>query len=572
MSVVEPAATPAATTAAARRPAHLLLDVVAVVLLVGLALLGLTTTFGGWGFLLLGTGAAALGAGLAVLTSRLPLAVPISVVPLVGLLLGGPLALRSAGLGAGVPDLQTLSDVLQGATTGWGELLATLPPVDLAGAPALVPYLLGFLGGALATGVAVRTRSAALPLLPLLGVLVVVLLLRRPEGFAQDWYPLGFAALALVWMAVRGLELAPEAGETRGWSHGRLRRTAGAAVVIAAALLARHRPDCRRHVAGREQPAWCRRQRGRRQRARLTVAAVPELHRPGRRLPRQRARQAAAQAGRRSPRQPRAHRDPGPLRRQGVAPGQRHHARHRRRRLPAGRHRVDSGLSGPRIRVRVELAKAYRSAWVPTIGALSSFRFLFANGVSERDQLRYDLATSTAVVPLGLEPGNDYEFTAVLPPDELSASSQAVGGSGPRGRRNGARRPADQQGALQSRACDAQGLRPGALPARRGSVQRRSGCCGEPVPRRARPRPSGRRLPARPPPRGQRRAVRRSDGVAGQPGRRTGARGRGGRGPARRHRARRGRARVGGAARRRRQPGGPCRPRRSWASAPRAGT
>ena len=425
MSVVEPAATPAATTAAARRPAHLLLDVVAVVLLVGLALLGLTTTFGGWGFLLLGTGAAALGAGLAVLTSRLPLAVPISVVPLVGLLLGGPLALRSAGLGAGVPDLQTLSDVLQGATTGWGELLATLPPVDLAGAPALVPYLLGFLGGALATGVAVRTRSAALPLLPLLGVLVVVLLLRRPEGFAQDWYPLGFAALALVWTAVRGLELAPEAGETRGWSHGRLRRTAGAAVVIAAALLL-----ATGLTAGGTSPAG-NSLRG----VGGSAADVSGLDSPLRRFRSFTAQDAGSRDN--------VH-DKRLLKLVGAPPGSRVRIvtldRYDGKEWRPGNDtmrgtvddaflrvdtRVDSGLSGPRIRVRVELAKAYRSAWVPTIGALSSFRFLFANGVSKRDQLRYDLATSTAVVPLGLEPGNDYEFTAVLPPDELSASSQA---------------------------------------------------------------------------------------------------------------------------------------------------
>ena len=50
------------------------------------------------------------------------------------------------GLGAGVPDLQTLADVLQGSATGWVELLTTLPFVHVAGLLALVPDLLGFVG------------------------------------------------------------------------------------------------------------------------------------------------------------------------------------------------------------------------------------------------------------------------------------------------------------------------------------------------------------------------------------------------------------------------------------------
>ena len=33
---------------------------------------------------------------------------------------------------------------MQGSATGWGELLTTLPNVDLAGPPALVPFLLGY--------------------------------------------------------------------------------------------------------------------------------------------------------------------------------------------------------------------------------------------------------------------------------------------------------------------------------------------------------------------------------------------------------------------------------------------
>ena len=79
---------------------------------------------------------------------------------------GGPVALRSKGLGLGVPGAQTLADVLQGTLRGWGELLSTLPWVDLSGSPAMVPFLLGYLGAVLAGALAVRTRSAGAPLVP----------------------------------------------------------------------------------------------------------------------------------------------------------------------------------------------------------------------------------------------------------------------------------------------------------------------------------------------------------------------------------------------------------------------
>ena len=144
--------------------------------------------------------------------------------PIVAILFGGPVALREEGLGGGVPDLQTLADVMQGCVTGWVELLSTLPFVDVAGPPALVPYLLGFVGGTTAVALAVRTRSAGGPVLPLLAVLVAVLLLRRPEGGLLDWYPVAFAGLAIIWVVVRGLEFSADAGMARGGRQGRVRR------------------------------------------------------------------------------------------------------------------------------------------------------------------------------------------------------------------------------------------------------------------------------------------------------------------------------------------------------------
>ena len=86
---------------------------------------------------------------------------------------------------------------------------------------------------------------------------------------------------------------------------------------------------------------------------------------------------------------------------------------------------VASETEGRRIRVQVGVQKAYRSAWVPTIGSLTSLRFLYTDAESRRNELRYDPATSTAVIPLGVKGGNDYEFTAILPDDRLDRSMAA---------------------------------------------------------------------------------------------------------------------------------------------------
>ena len=183
-----------------RHPVWAVADVAAVLLLLALAVVGLASTFVGWGFLLL----AQIAAGLAVLvvlaTLRLPVIALVAAGTLAGILLARPVALRSGGFGGGVPDAQTLADVMKGSWTGWGELLTTLPRVDLSGPPTLVPFLLGYLGRLLACALALRSRSAAAPVLPLLGVLVGVLLLRLPATGLLEWHAVAFAVLGLAWV------------------------------------------------------------------------------------------------------------------------------------------------------------------------------------------------------------------------------------------------------------------------------------------------------------------------------------------------------------------------------------
>ena len=406
------------------------LDALAVLALVGLAELALANTFEGGDYLVVAGVAAVLGLLVAVLTARLPSGVLVGAVPVVALVFGGPVALHSKGLGLGVPGAATLADVLQGTLRGWGELLTTLPWVDLSGSPAMVPFLLGYLGAVLAGAVAFRTRSAGAPLVPLLAALAVALLVRRPDGTGSDrldWYPVAFAALAIGWLVVRSLRVAPGASAA-GAGHGRVARTAVATSLVAAALLvavpvtipfSASGAPVSEGVALREH--------------RAALVDVTALDSPLRRF--------------------RTFTDQGPGSLENVhdkvlftvrgAP-----AGSRVRMVTLDRYdgrewlpgndtepgtaddsflRIDSRVDNPRrgrvVRAQVSVTKAYRSAWMPTVGSLTSLQLIFADPREQRGEMRYNLATSTAVLPTGVGNKDPYEFTSVVPAAGVDAST-----------------------------------------------------------------------------------------------------------------------------------------------------
>lgn len=403
-----------------RRSLLLTRDLVVVVALVGIAEIGLGSTFQGWGHLVLAVAAAVLGVGVVLATLRLPVVALLAVVPLVAIVLGGPMALHSSGLGGGVPDAQTLADVMRGSVTGWSELLTTLPGVDLAGPPAMVPFLLGYLGALAAAVLVLRSRSVGGPLLPLLGVLVTVLLLRRPQGGLQDSYPVAFALLAIAWLGVRGLQLTPERGhDVRGQAQGRLARGLTAAVVVVTAVLValpltagtatsqgealRGRVGALLDVSGLDSPL-----KSFRSFTKQAPGALGNVHRKLLLVV------SGAPVGSRV-RLLTLDRYDG----RAWTPGNDTMTGTTDDRFQRMDTLVQNPTRGRQLRVQVRVARAYRSAWVPTVGSLTSLRFLYDSAQQLRDQLRYDLATSTAVAPLGLADGDDYEFTAIQPDERL---------------------------------------------------------------------------------------------------------------------------------------------------------
>ena len=86
---------------------------------------------------------------------------------------------------------------------------------------------------------------------------------------------------------------------------------------------------------------------------------------------------------------------------------------------------IDNPVEGREVEVTVTLGEGYSGVWLPTVGALESMQFETADARSKADVFRYNLATSTAVVPTGLQPGDRYSFTAIEPDDSLEAGTTA---------------------------------------------------------------------------------------------------------------------------------------------------
>ncbi len=86
---------------------------------------------------------------------------------------------------------------------------------------------------------------------------------------------------------------------------------------------------------------------------------------------------------------------------------------------------IDNPAEGEEVDVTVTLGEGWSGVWLPTVGALESMEFETADARSKAEVFRYNLATSTAVVPTGLQPGDRYSFTAVRPDDSLAPTTTA---------------------------------------------------------------------------------------------------------------------------------------------------
>jgi hypothetical protein len=405
---------------------HSWVDIAFTLALVAIALSAFGSSFTGSAYLVVGM----LGAVIAVAITHLaraagwPIISSVVICLVVFFLLGGPLCLRSLGDTSVLPGATTFGRVADQAIFGWKDLLTTLPPIDGDGPLLVLPWMSGMVAGIVGLGLAqlpVR-RPWLAALLPVAGLTVVlsgalVLGVRHPQSLLVQGSL--FAAVALAWLAVRArrASAAVQGGATsyvRGVGAVLMLALAAAAALPASAVFAR---DDRERVVARNfvEPAFDIGQypsplagfrkyvdlKGRTDDANVYDKALFDIEGV----------------------------EPGTLvrfatmdRYDGMVWGATDDA------LPGPADdsfqrvssTIDNPVAGKEVDVTVTLGEGYDGVWLPTVGALQSMTFQTGDAREKAEVFRYNLATSTAVVPSGLQPGDRYTFTAVEPDDTLT--------------------------------------------------------------------------------------------------------------------------------------------------------
>ena len=406
-----------------------LVDAVCVLVLVTLVLLGFDETFSSREYL--GTGLT--GAGVAVLialavtgargarTDIFLLAAAAAYVPI-----GAVAAFRPFAEGR-LPTGDELLDVLTATLTGTEQLLTTIPPVDPVGSVMVLPYALGFLAAASSVWLAFRTRRTLAPVVPLLLAEAVVILL-GPLQSGDRTLALGaaFAGVSYWWAYYRAGDPAGRRTEVRHDGRGRLTRAVAAGLVVGVAVTVVTQLVPADSLDGERTVLRGRVGSG---------ATVDQLDNPLSSFRRYTAQNDGSpdnvfgktlfvvkgleeqQAMRFVTLDQydgtawRADNDTVPDANDDLF-----------QRIGS---EVAAPLPGEDVEVNVEMRAAYTGAWLPLVGQLTSIAFDFADGRAQREDVRYNPATSSAMVVGGIGPGDDYSFTATVPNTKLAKNSRA---------------------------------------------------------------------------------------------------------------------------------------------------
>ncbi len=228
---------------------HSALDAGALVLLLGLGMLGFSQSFGGDPhYLLAGFGGIVTGLAIAAANAHYRLGLLITVAVAFGayMILGTPLAVPDAAIAGMLPSLDSLRTLLLGVVFAWKDMLTVGVPVGTAGGMLIVPFLSALICALTGGLFAWRLKSPYWPLLPVMALFVTGILFSTSAAFLNVERGVGVAIGAIVWATFRRDVL--RRNDTRRVSanrpgadaqvarRGRLRRLGMAATVIAAAV------------------------------------------------------------------------------------------------------------------------------------------------------------------------------------------------------------------------------------------------------------------------------------------------------------------------------------------------
>jgi len=225
-------------------PRRVAIDLVAVVLLIGVGVVGWWPSFAGGSYLPAAIGGMLLGVGVALLCAWRGWGIlsTAGLTLLVYFLFGGALALPQTTLFGVVPTGQTLGALSAGAVTSWKAMLTTVAPVAIGDGYALVPFLSALVSSVVAAALALRLRRVAWALIPAAAHLMLVIAMGVPDPAAPIAQGVVFALVSVAWLALRGLgenadaAVSVAADGSRSSALRRRRILAGAAVLVVAGL------------------------------------------------------------------------------------------------------------------------------------------------------------------------------------------------------------------------------------------------------------------------------------------------------------------------------------------------
>ena len=398
-------------------------DAVAVIVLTMIGIAGFRPAYGGHGYLAAGAAGVVLGLLLSHVgqRARLPLVVVVAVSALAFLLFGGVVSQTGS---VSLPVLRTVANV---AVTGWTQLLTTARPVGRTAGLLVLPYLLGLFSGVAGHALARRTRFAVLPAAAPAAVVALSILFGAAQPTAAVLQGAGFAVGVLAWAAVRqqrGAARATTLGRQRPWQ-----RIGAAAAVLAVAgagatIVGPHLPGANSHqrvvlyveppfdVSAYPSPLAGFRDYTKDVPAGLSVYGEELLATSG--LPAgSRVRIAAMDAY------------------DGLSWGVANAAAGS---SFGGYQRVGAllpgAVPGPTRTATITIEPAYDQPWLPDLADTTGFTFSGTDGSSTAAALRYNVATTTGLIPDGVPAGLRYTVSAAA---VTSPGTTALAAASPEG-------------------------------------------------------------------------------------------------------------------------------------------
>lgn len=181
------------------------MNVAALVLMLGLGVLGFGPVFGGTDYLIAGLGGLVLGLAVALIGSRLRWGTLIvaAATTLTYFVFGGALALRPSTIAGVVPTLDTLRELALGVVFSWKQLLTVEAPVAGFEALLIVPFLATLIAAVLAGSFALRLRQPAYALLPVAALFTVSIGFGTHDAVLPLVRGIVLAVIAIAWTAWR---------------------------------------------------------------------------------------------------------------------------------------------------------------------------------------------------------------------------------------------------------------------------------------------------------------------------------------------------------------------------------